>query len=596
MSGKSDTLRRVIRLFATYRRRCALVALSIVGSSVLGLVNPLLLRRVIDGALPAHDLPLLALLAGAMVAVTLAVGATDTLQIWQAAFTGQRVLHDLRVALFARLQQVSLRFFTDTPAGEISSRVTADVSGVQPMLTATVSRLFADVVMTLSTAALMLALDVRLTLLCLVVLPLFVVPQRRAGRLQHRLASDGHRQLAELTALVDETLSFSGVLLTRAFGRRRRELERFSTASGALADVEVKRALTQQLFWTGLQALCAAVPALLYLVGGRAVANGTLTLGTVVMFVALQSRLFYGMGCIFGRHAQEIAGAMALFQRIFEYLDLPPGIEDQPGARPLREVRGEVEFDRVRFAWSGAEPALEEISFRARPGQLIALVGASGAGKSTIGHLLVRHYDVEGGAVRIDGHDVRDVSLASLTRAVGMVTQEVFLFHASVRENLLYARPGASDAELEAAARAAQIHERILELPHGYQTLVGERGYKLSGGERQRLAIARVLLKNAPILVLDEATNAVDSLAERLIQDALEPALRGRTTLAIAHRLSTVMRADQILVVEAGRIVERGTHEELRDRSGVYARILDEQIGVAPAKQLPRPRTGLSVA
>jgi ATP-binding cassette subfamily B protein len=424
-------------------------------------------------------------------------------------------------------------------------------------------------------------------------LPLFVYPTRKAGAVRRRLSKEAQAKVADLSSMMEETLSVSGALLVKTFGRQKREVSRFQQMSRALYDLEVRRAMLAQLFWVTIQTFWAVAPALIYLVGGHKVAAGQMTLGSVVAFVALQNRLFFPIGRIFGVQVQ-IQGALALFERIFEYLDLPVEIGDRPGAPPLRVVRGEVVFDRVGFRYEeGGEAALREVSFTARPGELTALVGPSGAGKTTITYLIPRLYEATIGEVRIDSQSVSDVTLSSVGETVGVVTQETFLFHSSVRENLRYARPGASDEEIYAAARAAHIHDRILQLPDGYDTVVGERGYKLSGGERQRLAIARVLLKNAPIVILDEATSALDTGAERLIQAALEPLMRGRTTIAIAHRLSTVLRADQILVIDGGRIIDRGTHAELYRRGGLYTRLVDEQFGGAPTADdaTPPPTT-----
>ncbi len=579
---RAATLRRVVGCFRPYWKRGLLVALAVGATSVLGLANPLIVRQIIDRALPQHDLHLLGLLAAGMVAVTLLSGAIDTLETWQTTLVGQRVMVDLRTGLYSHLQKMALRFFTDTRTGEILSRVTADVSGVQELVTSTASQILTDVILTASTLALMFAFDWKLTLICLAMLPLFVYPTRKAGSIRRKLSKEAQMKVADLSAILEETLSVSGALLTKTFGRQKREIQRFTAMSHALYDLEMRRAMLAQVFWVCIQAFWAVAPALIYLVGGRAVAAGTMSLGSVVAFVALQNRLFFPIGRLFGVQVQ-IQGALALFERIFEYMDLPVEVADKTNAHPLVARRGEVVFDRVSFGYRAEHEALREVSFTARPGELTALVGPSGAGKTTITYLIPRLYDVDAGTVRVDGQDVRDVALESVGAAVGVVTQETFLFHATIRENLKYARPDCTDEELYAAARAAQIHDRIAQLPEGYDTVVGERGYKLSGGERQRLAIARVILKNAPIVILDEATSALDTTNERLIQSALEPLMQGRTTIAIAHRLSTVLRADQILVVEAGRVIDRGTHAELYRRGGLYTRLVDEQFGAAEA-------------
>jgi ATP-binding cassette subfamily B protein len=584
---------RVIRLFRPYWKSAILVALLVAGAATLGLANPLLVRRIIDHALPSHDLRLLGLLTGAMVAITLVGGALDTLETYETTRVGQRVMFDLRTRLYEHLQRMGLRFFTETRTGEILSRITADVTGVQELVTSTAAQTLQDSIMVLSTLALMVALDWKLTLISLAMMPLFVYPTRKAGAVRRRLSKEAQAKVADLSSVLDETLSVSGALLTKTFGRQAREIGRFREVSEALLHLELRKTMIGQLFWVIIQAFWAVAPALIYLVGGRAVSAGTMTLGSVVAFVALQNRLFFPLGRLFGVQVQ-IQAALALFERIFEYLDLQPEIVDVDGAGPLQLTRGEVVFDRVSFSYTEARPALRDVSFTARPGELTALVGASGAGKTTMTYLIPRLYDVKQGAVRIDGQDVRAVTLQSVGAAVGVVTQETFLFHSTVRENLRYARPAASDEEIRQAARAAHIHERILELPHGYDTIVGERGYKLSGGERQRIAIARVLLKDAPIVILDEATSALDTHSERQIQAALEPLIAGRTTIAIAHRLSTVLRADQILVVHEGRIVERGTHGELYRTGGLYTKVVDEQFARGDGEEIPPARIAVA--
>jgi ATP-binding cassette, subfamily B, bacterial len=593
---KRASLGAVVRLFRPYWKSAILVAIAVACAATLGLANPLLVRQIIDRALPQHDLKLLGLLAGAMVAITLISGAIDTLETYETTRVGQRVMFDLRTRLYEHLQRMGLRFFTDTRSGEILSRVTADVNGVQELVTSTAAQILQDVIMVVSTLSLMLALDWKLSLISLAMMPLFVYPTRKAGSVRRRLSKEAQAKVADLSSVLEETLSVSGALLTKTFGRQEREIRRFRDVSHSLMQLEMRKTMIGQLFWVIIQAFWAVAPALVYLVGGRQVSAGTMTLGSVVAFVTLQNRLFFPLGRLFGVQVQ-IQASMALFERIFEYLGLEPEIIDKRGARPLEVPRGEVVLDRVVFSYRGpgdANPALRDVSFTARPGELTALVGPSGAGKTTITYLIPRLYDVAFGSVRIDGTDVRDVTLASVGQSVGVVTQETFLFHSTVRENLRYARPDATDDEIHGAARAAHIHERILQLPEGYDTVVGERGYKLSGGERQRIAIARVLLKNAPIVILDEATSALDTHSERQIQAALEPLTSGRTTIAIAHRLSTVLRADQILVVHDGRIVERGTHAELYRKGGLYAKLVDEQFARADSEDVPTGRVTIA--
>jgi ATP-binding cassette subfamily B protein len=586
------TVRRVVRTFREHWPMAALVAVTGVLASTTGLVSPLLVRSIIDRALPHHDTRLLALLCAGMLTVTVLSGIIDTGQTWLSTRVGQEMMFALRVRLYTHLQRMSLRFYTDTRSGEILSRVTSDVTGVQDLVTNTASDILNNFVVVLTTITMMLFMDWRLTLICLAMCPVFVIPTRRAGRLRRALSKEAQAKIADLSALLEETLSVSGTLLTKTFGRQRREIDRFTDTSRALMRLELRRTMISQIFWVVTQTFWAATPALIYFIGGERLAAGHLTLGSIVAFVALQNRLFFPLSRLFSVQVQ-VQSSLALFDRIFEYLDLPIEIGDAPGARALPAPRGELSFEEVSFTYDGANRiALDGVSFVAPPGQLTALVGPSGAGKSTAMQLIARLYDPQHGRVTLDGEDLRALTLDSVAGAIGMVSQETYLFNASVRENLRYARADADDSAIEIAARAAQIHDRIVELPQGYDTLVGERGYKLSGGERQRIAIARVLLKGAPVVLLDEATSALDSVSERLLQAALEPLVAGRTTVAIAHRLSTVMRADQILVFDQGKIVERGTHGELIARAGLYARLVEEQFAVAA----PRPPAGATRA
>ena len=576
-------MRRVAQTFREHWPKAALVALTGVVASTTGLVSPLLVRSIIDRALPNHDMHLLALLCGAMVTMTVLSGVVDTGQTYLSTKVGQEMMFALRVRLYTHLQRMSLRFYTDTRAGEILSRVTSDVTGVQELVTNTGAEILNAVVVVTTTAALMLAMDWRLTLVCLAMFPLFIYPTRRAGRLRRALSKEAQAKIADLSSLLEETLSVSGALLTKTFGRQKREVDRFTATTTDLMRLELKRTMISQIFWVVTQTFWAVAPAAIYYLGGEALQAHRLTLGSIVAFVTLQNRLFFPLSRLFSVQVQ-VQSSLALFDRIFEYLDLPVEIDDANDAVALPSPRGELAFEDVTFTYDGApRPALAGVSFVAPPGKLTALVGPSGAGKSTAIQLAARLYDPQAGRLTLDGHDLRALTLASVSGAVGLVSQETYLFHSSIRENLRYARPDASDEDIILAAQAAQIHERIAELPQGYDTLVGERGYKLSGGERQRIAIARVLLKAAPIVLLDEATSALDSVSERLLQAALVPLVSGRTTIAIAHRLSTVIRADQILVFDRGQIVERGTHHELVSRRGLYAKLVDEQFAPDPA-------------
>ncbi len=623
-------LGRVLTYAKPYRLQLALTLLTILASAGVDALNPQLFRQLLDKALPNKDMGLLDRLALGLIAIPLINAVISIMQRYLNSAMGEGIIYDLRVALFSHLEHMSLRFFTNSKTGELMSRLNNDVVGAQSAINGTLLSIVTNLVTVVVTLTIMLTTEWRLTILALLVVPLFLIPARRVGRRLRDIAREQLDVNAVMNAAMNETLNVSGALLVKLFGHTEDEVQRFGERAARVRDLGVKRAVVGSQFWVGLGLISAVGTAAVYWIGGHLAIDGTFTIGLIVMFAAYLGQL-YGPLQSLTNAPVDFATSMVSFERVFEVLDLPLEIAEKPNAIDLKELRGAVNFEKVSFSYiqtaeqpqlssvqragrmdnvkavmSGDKPkpngkahadgsltvptngtgehdsqarslAIDDVSFTLKPGQLAALVGPSGAGKTTMTYLLPRLYDPTAGRILIDDHDLRDLTLKSLAENIGVVTQETYLFHDTIRTNLLYAKPDATDAELEAAARAANIHAFIADLPEGYDTIVGERGYRLSGGEKQRIAIARVILKNPRILVLDEATSHLDSQSEALIQTALETVMKGRTSLVIAHRLSTILAADTILVMDRGRVVEQGTHHELMTQGGLYAALYETQ-------------------
>ena len=573
-------LRRIGPLFTPYKARLSGLLALIVASAGLGVLPAFLLKRALE-AIGRNDTRALSFAAGGMIVIAIVTGALGVVQTLVSNQVGQRVMHDLRASVFRHLQRLSLAFFTRTRTGEVQSRISNDIGGVQNVVTNTATSIASNVTTVAATMVGMLDLNWKLALFAFALIPLFAVLTRRVGAQRRKIAKTTQETLADISSLVQESLSVSGILLGKTMGRTDELADRFEQDSLRLADLEVRQRMAGRWVMASIQTSFAIMPAAVYWFGGLLLAHGSTAVSVpmLVSFTTLQTRLFFPVGSLLGV-SLDVQTSLALFDRIFEYLDAPVDIAERPDARRAAEA-GDVVFDGVWFRYAGDRWTLEDVGFVVPAGTTTALVGETGSGKTTLGYLAARLYDVERGAVTIGGVDVRDLSFRALASLVGVVSQETYLFHATVRENLAFAKPEASDAEIVAAAEAARIHHVISALPDGYDTVVGERGYRFSGGEKQRIAIARTILRNPPILVLDEATSSLDTETERLVQEALDRLSEGRTTIAIAHRLSTVRDAEQIVVLDRGRAVERGRHEELLAAGGRYAALVsrDAELG-----------------
>jgi ATP-binding cassette, subfamily B, bacterial len=574
--------KRILALFRPYRRRLGVVLGMIVFSAGVSMLNPFLLRTALDDGIFKHEGSVLTEAVVGMIAVAIISNATNVWQTYISNVVGQRVMHDLRASVYHRLQRMSLAFFTKTRTGEVQSRIANDIGGLDSVVTTTATTIAQNATTVIAAIVAMCILDWRLAAISLVFVPPSVAMTRKVGKVRRRITTEQQRRLADMSALVAESLSVSGILLGKTMGRGEDLADRFTGESKDIADLEVRSRMAGRWLMATIQFTFAAQPALIYWLAGQSFIGKSISIGTVVAFTTLQTRLLFPIQSLLGVQA-DMEASLALFDRIFEYLDLPIDIVEaaQPVELKPRELLGEVRFEHVSFTYeaNGSHTwNVHAIDLVVPAGTRTAIVGETGAGKTTLGYLAARLYEPQEGRVTIDGVDIRDVSLGSLASTVGVVSQETYLFHASVRENLRFARPDASDAEIEEAARTARIHDLIASLPDGYDTVVGERGYRFSGGEKQRMAIARTILRNPPVLVLDEATSSLDTQTEAAVQAELERLSEGRTTITIAHRLSTVRDADQIVVLDQGEIVERGTHEELLERGGAYAALVSRDV------------------
>ncbi len=578
--------RRILRLFKPYRVRLTIVLVMIIATAGIGILSPFLLRAALDDGLLEHNNQILTETVLGMIGIALITQATGVWQTYLSNVVGQQVMHDLRAAVYHRLQRMSLAFFTRTRTGEVQSRIANDIGSLDNVVTSTATSIASNVTTVAAALVAMCLLDWQLAALSLVFVPPSVWFTQRVGKMRRRITTEQQRRLADMSALIAESLSVSGIMLGKTMGRGADLADNFTDESKGIADLEVRSRMAGRWMMGTIQFIFAAQPAVIYWLAGQSFLSSTISIGTVVAFTTLQTRLLFPINSLLGVQA-DVQSSLALFDRIFEYLDLPVDIVESEHPVDLEPdaIVGEVRFEDVSFRYEAADDdtwTLRDIDLVVAPGTRTAVVGETGAGKTTLGYLVARLYEPQKGRLTIDGVDIREASLASLAATVGVVSQETYLFHASVRENLRFARPEATDEEIEDAARTARIHDLIASLPDGYDTIVGERGYRFSGGEKQRMAIARTVLRNPPVLVLDEATSALDTQTEGAVQAELERLAEGRTTITIAHRLSTVRDADQIIVLDHGRIAERGTHEELLDRGGLYSALVIRDVTDAP--------------
>jgi ATP-binding cassette, subfamily B, bacterial len=587
------SLRRIGRLFAPFHWQMVIVTAIIVASSIVTVVSPFLLRAVIDTALPEKNVRLLSFLVAGMIGVAIITSAFGVIQTWISTKVGQQVMHGLRTSVFAHLQRQSIAFFTRTRTGEVQSRITNDIGGMESVVTSTATSIASNLTTAIATAVAMVALSWRLTLISLVVMPPAIYLSRKVASMRRAITTEQQRELADLNVTIEEGLSINGIQLAKTMGTGPSLVQRFTASSARLIDLELRSQLAGRWRMASMSIIFAAIPAIIYLAAGLPITAGAMTIGTLIAFTTLQNNLFRPLTGLLSTGVSVIS-SLALFARIFEYLDLPVDIAEptRPAKIDPAAVAGHVRLENVGFRYPGADrPALETVDLDVPAGTTLALVGETGSGKTTLASLVARLYDPTSGKVTIDGVDIRDLKLADLAAIVGVVSQETYLLHTTVRENLRYAKPGATDAEIENAARAAQIHDLIAGLPDGYDTMVGSRGHRFSGGEKQRIAIARTLLRDPRVLVLDEATSALDTETERAVQQAFDVLARGRTTITIAHRLSTVRNADQIVVLDHGRIIESGTHASLVAAGGRYASLAGADTGAAAVPAVSRRRT-----